>query len=142
MIVLDTNVVSELMRDKPDRKVESWVGSQPASGLFITTITEAELRYGVAILPQGRRRDSVSAAMEAMLSEEFAERVLPFDGSAAVAYAAIAAGRRRAGRPIGQFDAQIAAIAHSRGAALATRNAADFDGCGIDVLNPWTSRAG
>jgi hypothetical protein len=96
------------------------------------------LHYGVALLPSGRRRDKVAAAIESMFREEFADRVLPFDHSAAAAYAVVAGGRRQRGRPISQFDAQIAAIARSVGAALATRNEKDFEDCGIDVLNPWT----
>ena len=140
MIVLDTNVLSELMRCAPDQAVEAWVSRQPPSSLFVATVTEAELRYGAALLPAGRRRDSIAAAIDAMLAEDFAGRVLPFDGPAAACYAQIAADRRNKGRPISDFDAQIAAIARSRGAALATRNVADFEGCGITIINPWTFR--
>jgi len=140
MILLDTNVVSELMRPRPSPHVEAWFGKQLAADLFISTISEAELRYGIALLPNGRRRDKLSAAIEAMLSEDFAGRILPFDSAAAIAYAVIAADRRAAGRPISQFDAQIAAIAKSRGAALATRNGPHFEGCGIEVINPWDAK--
>jgi predicted nucleic acid-binding protein len=138
MILLDTNVLSELMRARPSPRVEAWLAAEPPAGLFISTITEAELRYGVAVLPRGRRRDLLSAALEAMLAEDFAERILPFDRAAAADYAVIAADRQQAGQPISQFDAQIAAIARSRGAAVATRNDTDFTGCGIRVINPWT----
>jgi len=137
VIVLDTNILSELMRPVPEPAVERWVGAQPAAGVFISAITEAELRYGLALLPDGQRRRRLLAQAEAMLAEDFAGRILPFDSAAAGAYASIAAARRLAGRPISQADAQIAAIAASRGAAIATRNVADFTDCGIAVLDPW-----
>jgi len=139
MILLDTNVISELMKAMPDASVEAWVDSQPSAALFLTTITEAELRYGVALLPKGRRRDRIEDALATMLADDFAERILPFDSPAAIAYATVAARRRQAGRPMTQFDAQIAAIARSRGAALATRNTADFEGCGVEIFNPWVT---
>jgi toxin FitB len=140
MILLDTNIVSEVVKSAPNQHVLAWLAAEPTSGLFITTITEAELRYGVALLTPGRRRDSLAASIEKTLAVEFADRILPFDSSAAISYAEIAAGRRRSGRPISQFDAQIAAIARSRGAELATRNEADFADCGIEVINPWDQR--
>ena len=105
--------------------------------MFITTITQSELLYGVALLPRGKRRSAIAEAVEAMFEEDFAERILPFDTAAARAFAPLAAERRQAGRPIAQLDAQIAAIARSRSAAVATRNVADFEGCGIAVHNPW-----
>ena len=138
MILLDTNVISELMRPAPSLAVDEWLRGQPAASLFISAITEAELRYGLALLPAGRRQRDLLLQMEAMLAEDFSDRILPFDSSAAVAYSQIAAGRRSAGRPIAQADAQIAAIAASRGATVATRNITDFQGCGITVLNPWS----
>lgn len=137
MILLDTSILSELMRPFPKPAVERWVGAQPAAGVFISAITEAELRYGLALLPDGQRRRRLMAQAEAMLAEDFAGRILPFDSAAAEAYASIAAARRLAGRPISQADAQIAAIAASRGAAIATRNIMDFEGCGPEVVNPW-----
>ena len=137
MILLDTNVLSELMRPTPSPAVESWMGSQPAAGVFISAITEAELRYGLALLPESRRQKRLVAQAEAMLAEDFAGRILPFDSPAASAYARIAAARRLSGRRISQADAQIAAIAASRGASLATRNVADFVDCGIDIVDPW-----
>ncbi len=138
MILLDTNILSELMRPAPGKGVEQWLADQPDASVFISAITEAELRYGVALLPAGKRRTTLAAVIEDMLGEDFTGRILPFDSAAAVAFAEIAATRRQAGRPIAQADAQIAAIARSRGAALATRNVPDFEGCGIDVVNPWT----
>ena len=139
MILLDTNVLSELMRPAPDLAVEQWLAAQPDASLFISAITEAELRYGAALLPGGKRRSALTAEIDGMLEEDFDGRILPFDRLAAQAFAAIAADRRQAGRPISQADAQIAAIARSRGGALATRNVQDFDGCGIEVINPWSA---
>jgi toxin FitB len=125
------------MRPAPSPAVERWMGSQPVAAIFISAITEAELRYGLALLPESHRRRRLVAQAEAMLVEDFAGRILPFDSPAASAYAAIAARRRLSGRPISQADAQIAAIAASRGASLATRNVADFIDCGVEVVDPW-----
>ena len=137
MIVLDTNVLSEAWRPAPSPAVMGWMRSQPAAALFTTTITEAELLYGIALLPEGKRRRSLEAVVALIFAEELAGRVLPFDSAAAREYADIAATRRRAGRPIAEADAQIAAIARSRGAAVATRNVEDFAGCGLTVVSPW-----
>jgi len=137
VIVLDTNVLSELMKSTPAAAVMNWVAKQSTASLFTTTITQAEILHGVALLPQGRRRAAIEAAANAMFDEDFAGRVLPFGSHAAHAYADIAAVRRHAGRPISQFDAQIAAIASAAGAGIATRNVADFEGCGIRVIDPW-----
>lgn len=137
MILLDTNVLSELTRPAPEPAVEQWLTLQPAASVFISAVTEAELRYGVALMPASKRRTALAAEIEGMLREDFGDRILPFDSAAAVAFAEIATKRRLAGRPISQADAQIAAIAHSRGAALATRNVTDFEGCGVVVINPW-----
>jgi predicted nucleic acid-binding protein len=139
MIVLDTNILSELMRPAPEKAVEQWLADQPDASVFISAITEAELRYGVALLPTGKRRSTLATIIEDMLGEDFTGRILPFDSAAAVAFAEIAANRRQAGRPIAQADAQIAAIARSRGAALATRNVQDFQECGVEVINPWNT---
>ncbi len=138
MIVLDTNVVSELMRPGPDASVVEWVAGQAAINLYLSTVSEAELRYGVEIMPAGARRDRLLTELEGMLREDFAGRVLPFDSAAAQAYAVIAAFRRAAGRPINNADCQIAAIAHSRGASVATRDVGGFEDSGIEVINPWT----
>jgi predicted nucleic acid-binding protein len=137
MIILDTNVLSELMRAAPDAAVLRWFDTQPASGLFITAITEAEIRLGLELLPDGKRRTALSAAAGDIFAKDFAGRILPFDSAAAAAYARIVSSCRAAGRPISQFDAQIASIAHTRGASLATRNVSDFENCRVELLNPW-----
>lgn len=137
MIILDTNVVSELMKAEPAASVREWVASQPASRLFVTAVTQAEILYGIGLLPKGRRRNSIATAAQAMFDEDFNDRVLPFGSDAATIYADIAVVRRKQGRPISQFDAQIAAIARSTGGALATRNVGDFESCEIELINPW-----
>ena len=140
MIVLDTNVLSEMMRPRPAVEVLRWTGRYPRSQFLTTAITQAEILYGIELLPRGRRRTALEAAASAMFEEDFAGRIVPFDGDAARAFAHIAARRRKLGRPIAQWDAQIAAIVRSLGAALATRNTDDFQHCGIEVVNPWTAK--
>ncbi len=139
MILLDTNVVSELLRPNPDPAVEIWVGAREAMQLYFSAVGEAELRYGVAILPVGRRRTALASAIEAILREDFSGRILAFDSDAARAYAEIAAARRAAGRATSPADCQIAAIAQSRGLTVATRNASDFESFNVKVVNPWTT---
>ena len=137
MVLLDTNVVSDLMLVSPNPEVLAWVDNQPSRELFVTAITEAEVRTGIAFLPEGARRRGLVDAVERTLGSLFADRVLPFDSGAARAYADIAAARRAAGRPISQLDCQIAAIALARGMAVATRNVRDFSETGVDVIDPW-----
>ena len=137
-ILLDTNVVSELIRTAPDPAVTSWVSDHPLYDLFFSAVSEAELRYGAAILPPGRRRDTLFLDIDAMLRDAFEDRVLPFDSDAARAYGNIAAVRRSAGRPVAPADCQIAAIAASRDMAVATRNVRDFEDMGIEIVDPWT----
>lgn len=140
MIVLDTNVISELMKLAPAETVARWIADQPASTLYTTSITQAEILHGVMLLPSGKRRGALEAAADAMFDEDFDGRVLPFGSEAARTYAQISAQRRRSGRPISHFDAQIAAIARSARSPVATRNVVDYEGCGIKVLNPWGTR--
>ena len=137
MILIDTNVISELMRPQPAPQVLAWFATEDAATLHLSAVGEAELRRGAAKLPAGQRRDLLIAQIDAMINEDFAGRVVPFDSNAAVAFAAIDAGRRDAGRPIAFADCQIAATARAHGATLATRNVADFEGCGVGVINPW-----
>ena len=138
MLVLDTNVASELMRPEPASEVADWISERDATEMFLTAVSEAELLYGIAIIPAGRRRDMLAAAMTRWFGLGFSERILPFDSSAARAYAEIASEKRLAGRPIGEADCQIAAISRSRGAVLVTRNVRDFEGTGVNVVNPWS----
>ena len=137
MILLDTNVLSELLRPVPEPDVLGWLERQPAMSIYTSTVTQAEILLGVAVMPAGKRRTQLAAAVASIFAEDFAERVLPFDGDAAIAFADIVSERRARGSPIGQFDAMIAALARSRGAQLATRNVRDFAHCGIDIVNPW-----
>jgi toxin FitB len=138
MIVLDTNVLSEEMRVQPDPKVHAWLRRQDPVLLFTTAVTEAELIYGVAVLPDGARKAALTLAVGGILSL-FAGRVLPFDRAAAAELPAVLVTRRRLGRPIMAHDAQIAAIARACGMAVATRDMADFADCGITLINPWTA---
>ncbi len=137
MVVLDTNVVSELMRNAPHADVLAWVDDRPTRQLFMTAVTEAEVHTGVAFLPEGRRRRRLAEAADRAFRGLFAGRILPFDSEAARTYAEIAAARRAVGRPLSQADGQIAAIARSRGLAVATRNVRDFTDMGIDLIDPW-----
>ncbi len=140
MIVVDTNVTSELMRPLPSPAVTAWVRARSATELYTTSITLAEVRYGIERLPDGRRRDLLRATAKDVFSA-FADHVLVFDATAAVEYAEIVSSRDRAGAPIDGFDAQIAAICRAHGATLATRNVKDFHDTGIDVTDPWHAGA-
>jgi toxin FitB len=137
VIVLDANVISELARQEPDSAVLSWLDAQEASTLATTAIAAAELLYGVARLPDGRRKRELSVVIRGILAEEFHGRVLPFDARASVWYTEIVAGRDRIGRPIAVADAQVAAICRDVGATLATRDTADFEETGIELIDPW-----
>jgi toxin FitB len=136
VIVVDTNVVSELMRPLPSPQVRAWVTAQAPGELCTTAITVAEIRYGLERLADGRRKQSLLAAATELFAA-FSEYIQPFDADAAIWYATIVARRDRLGLPIDGFDAQIAAICRTRGAALATRNAKDFRDTGINVIDPW-----
>lgn len=137
MIVLDTNVVSELFRQKPDIHVEKWLAMQDGLKVYFASVGEAELRHGLALLPKGKKRENLTKAIEDILEQDFCGRILSFDRLAARSYADVAAERRMVGNPISQFDCQIAAIVRIHGASIATRNTDDFKGCGITVINPW-----
>jgi len=137
MIILDTNVLSELMRSEPSPSVLAWVARQPAMELCTTSITEAEILYGIELLIKSKRRDGLLEAAEAMFAEDLAGHIFGFESDAARVFSKIAAHRRAVGRPISHADAQIAAIAKVRGAKLATRNVGDFEDCGLDVVDPW-----
>lgn len=136
MIILDTNVLSELMRKVAEKRVLKWIEAQSSASLFTTALTEAEVLYGLASMPTGKRRKALEDAAAGLFSD-FEPRILAFDSAAARAYAQIVLGRTKAGRPMSVIDAQIAAIARSRGAHLATRNHGDFEDCGVDLIDPW-----
>lgn len=137
MIVVDTSVISELIRQAPAPEVVSWLDALAADEVATTAITAAELLYGVQRLPDGHRKTELSAAVHGLLSNEFQDRVLAFDKQAASPYAEIVSRRERLGRTVGVADAQIAAICRATGAALATRNTDDFEETGVDLVNPW-----
>jgi toxin FitB len=136
MIVLDTNVVSELMCAEPAPAVLAWLQQNSAHGLYTTAVTVAEIRYGIARLPEGQRRESLHQAANEIFAA-FPRQVLAFDLAAAGAYADVVAGRERQGNPIEGFDAQIAAICRSQAATLATRNIKDFADAGVSIIDPW-----
>ena len=137
MIVLDTNVVSELVRPSPQPAVLTWLDHQPRHRLAITAVTAAELLHGVARLPAGRRRALLGEQILAVVHDDFDGRVLPFDLAAAEHFAELVVDRAEAGRTMPQADAQIAAICRSTGSRLATRNVKDFADTGVEVVNPW-----
>jgi len=137
VIVLDTNVLSEFMKPRPEARVLDWIAREPEDGIFVTVITQAEILRGIAMLPAGRRQAALQSAAEGMFQEDFAGRILAFDFEAAALFARISIERQRAGRPMSLFDGMIAAIVISHGATLATRNLADFADCGARLVNPW-----
>jgi predicted nucleic acid-binding protein len=139
MIVVDTNVVSEMLKASPTPAVVEWLRSVPMDECFTTTITQAEMLAGAAVLPDGKRRTQLMSSIVGLFEEDFSGRVLPFDSRAAICYSEIVFQRRRFGAPIGPLDAQIAAIARDRNMAIATRNIRDFQYCGIDLIDPWAA---
>jgi len=139
MILIDTNVVSEAMKPAPEPRVIAWLDSLPASDVWISAVTVAEIQLGLALLPNGKRRRLLAEMAEQMFLEDFSGRCLPFDFEAAKDYALIVAERNRPGSPVSVEDAQIAAIARTGGLTLATRNIKDFAGIqGLETVNPWT----
>jgi len=136
--LLDTNVLSELLRSQPAPAVMAWFAEQPPESLFVSAVTQAEMMLCARLLPAGRRRKALEMALAAMFSEDFAGRILPFEPAAVDANVEIVSGRRDLGQPISQFDAQFAAIARRAGARLATRNTNDFRDCKVALIDPWT----
>ena len=137
MIVLDTNVLSALMRAEPDAAVIDWLDRQPADSVWLSSITVFEARLGLALLPKGRRRVALHQAFEQVLAEDLANRVLDFDSMAAATAAHLAADRQRAGRSVDLRDTMIAGIALARRATIATRNTKHFAGLDVPIVNPW-----
>ena len=139
MYVLDTNVISEIMKETPAAAVAQWLTACPAEAIFTTVICQSELLYGVRRLPESRRRYRLHAALDSLFSQVLAGRVLVFNEASASVYADIRIARERAGKPVAQEDGMIAAIARTIGAAVVTRDEAGFAGCGVPVINPWAS---
>ena len=139
MIILDTNVLSALMRTRPDPPVVAWLDRQPAESVWITSVTVFEAHFGLRMLPRGARQRTLEAAFTRLVDEDLEGRVLDFDGAAAVEAAALAATRQKAGRPVDLRDTQIAGIALARHATLATRNVRHFEDVLAQVVNPWTA---
>jgi toxin FitB len=137
MFVLDTNILSAMMRLQLEPEVAAWISGQPAELLFTTSLSQAEVLSGLAIMPKGRRRSDLEAAARIMFVEDFDGRVLPFDMKAAAAYADAFAARRRAGRPASTIDLMIASVARSHGASIVTRDTGGFEDCGVPLINPW-----
>jgi predicted nucleic acid-binding protein len=137
VIILDTNIISAVMTAPPEPSIVLWLNTQSAADLYLTTITLAEIHFGLHAMPDGRRRRALTDRFEQFVATGFAERILTFDEPAALAYAALRAERRAIGRPMSSLDAQIAAIARTRDAAVATRNTRDFDDCGLRLINPY-----
>ena len=141
MILLDTNVISEMMRVRPNPAVLAWLDKQPQEELWTASVVLAELLSGIEIMPAGRKQKALREAVEEMIAVDFRGQVLNFDLRAARQYGQILSQRRKIGRPIREFDAQIAAIANVHGAILATQNVNDFDACGLTLIDPWSTKA-
>jgi predicted nucleic acid-binding protein len=137
MFVLDTNILSAIMSSRPSPEVAAWIADQPDDALFTTTICQAEILAGLAVMPEGRRRSGLETAARAIFTDDFGERVLSFDRAAAAAYADVFAARRRAGRPTAPLDLMIAAVAYAHNATVVTRDIGGFADCGIPLVDPW-----
>ncbi|TDI41306.1 MAG: type II toxin-antitoxin system VapC family toxin [Acidobacteria bacterium] len=137
MILLDTNIVSAVMAPSPPRKVVGWLNTQESATLYLSTISLAEIGYGLRVLPEGKRRRSLEERFEEFVARAFDQRILNFDQSAAQIYGEVMAHRRKIGRPFGISDGQIVSIARARRFAVATRNVRDFVECGVEVINPF-----
>ena len=142
MLIVDTNVISELMRPAPTGSVAQWFEQQPLEQLAITAVTVGEILYGLDLLPGGQRKVDLASRFATVLQRAFSGYALPFDDAAAAVYARIRGDRNRAGKPISINDAMIAAIARTQSGAVVTRNVADFENCGLDIINPWTVSGG
>ena len=139
MILLDTNVISEMMRLRPEPVVAAWLDKQPQEELWTASVVLAELLSGIELMPAGRKQTALRDAVEEMIADDFRGQVFRFDVPAARRYGQILSARKRIGRPIREMDALIAATALSHRAALATRNTSDFEDCGIELVNPWNT---
>ena len=139
MILLDTNVISEIMRPRPDGRVVDWMNETASSSLFVSSITIAEIHFGLELLPDGRRRIDLESRFEQFLSRGFNQRIVSFDLPAARIYGALMAHRQKAGTPLASLDGQIASIARVHGFAVATRNTDHFTDCGIELVNPFVA---
>jgi predicted nucleic acid-binding protein len=139
MIVVDTNVVAEAMKASPAPAVISWLNAQATPALFLTAVTIGEIRFGLRVLPQGRRRLGLEQGFERVIAGAFAGRILAFDEEAAGHYGEVMGRRREIGRPLSVLDGQIASIARANGFAVATRNVRDFVDCGVEIVNPFDS---
>ncbi|EKD53836.1 MAG: hypothetical protein ACD_60C00149G0035 [uncultured bacterium] len=137
MILLDTNIISEMMKQSPSIKILKWIDQQEVIDLFITTITIAEISYGIYALPKGNRRSLIENSFNQAIQESFKHRILSFDEASAHFYGKLMAHRKKLGRPLSILDGQIAAIALTQGAAIATRNVRDFAHCNLDLINPF-----
>ena len=137
MILLDTNVISAVMMPAPPGRVLRWLNERETAGLYLSTITLAEIGYGLRVLPDGKRRRDLEDRFARFIAEGFEQRILPFDEAAALIYGEIMAHRKGLGRPLGVLDGQIASIARAHGLAVATRNTRDFEECGLELVNPF-----
>ena len=142
MILVDTNVISETLRQQPDPAVVRWMDAQSIETLYLSAVTVAELRYGIAVLPEGRRRQVLHSGLEQSVRPRFEGRILPFEGAAAESYAELMAAARRRGRGVSAADGYIAATAHAAGLMVATRDTSPFEAVGLAVVNPWLFDAG
>ena len=142
MILVDTNVISETLRQQPDPAVVRWMDTQSIETLYLSAVTVAELRYGIAVLPEGRKRQVLHSGLEQSVLPLFEGRILPFDGATAESYAELMAAARRRGRGVSAADGYIAATAHAAGLMVATRDTSPFEAVGLAVVNPWLFDAG
>jgi predicted nucleic acid-binding protein len=140
MIILDSNIISELIAANPDQSVSRWFKFLPRQDVYTTAITEAKMRYGAAQLDAGQRKANLESLLKQIFTVRFADRVLPFNSAAAAVFGDVVVRRERMGLRIDYPDLQIAAIALSHGATVATRNISDYEACGVELINPWTDK--